>query len=277
MSTRLFGRRVVLQLGTESSTGKQYTDLRVVFDVQMKNDSTPTAAKIEAYNLNPNSVALAQADDAIARLLVGYRSQGGTDRLIFEGNPITNGVKLELRGQDRVLVLDCQDGGREYSSSRISESFSAPMKSSQIFQLCADRFVLTLGNVDAVVGDVSFPAGFALKGKVKDVLDRVAVMSGARWSIRDRTLQFWADGGSTGEEAVVFSASTGNLVGSPTITDDGVELTGLLAPTLRPGKPFRVESDQVNGDYVATDVQFKGDSGWATEFYVNLKGTPLAA
>jgi hypothetical protein len=195
--------------------------------------------------------------------------------LVFQGNPIAGGVKLDKRGPDRVLVVDAQDGGREYSTSHVSTSYATATTSGQVFTALAQALGLPLGTVDAVVSDISFPSGIALVGPVRSQLDRVAAMSGARWQIRDGALYVWAEGGTTGEEAVVFSASAGNLIGSPSITDDGVEVTALLAPSLRPGKPFRVESEDVNGDFVATEVEFRGDSGWATEFYVKAKGRAL--
>lgn len=277
MTTRLFGRRVVVQIGTTSATGKEFEALRIGFDVQMKDGSDPNKAKLELYNVNKDTVALAQRDDSIVRLLVGYRSQGDTDRLCFEGNPIDDGVKYEKRGVDRVLTIEAADGGREYATAHISTSFSTATTSRQVFQAAADIVGLPLGNVDAVVGDVSFPHGINLNGPAREVLNRVAALSNARWQIRDRTLQFWKVGESTGENAVLFSADAGNLVGSPSVTKDGVEVTGLLIPTLRPGKPFRVQSEQVNGDYVATEVSFRGDGGWEREFYVKAKGKPLAA
>jgi hypothetical protein len=275
MSTRLFGRRVVVELGTANATGKRYDGLRVSFAVKMSDDSTPNEAKIQIYNLAASTVATMQAADAVIRLLAGYDTQGGTDRLLFQGNPIDGGVKLEKRGQDRVLVVEAQDGGLEFSTSRIATSFATGTTSQQVFQALADQMGLPLGNIDAVVGDVSFPAGLVLNGKASDGLDRIAAMSGARWGIRDGTIQFWVDGESTGEEAVVFSTQAGNLIGSPTVTDTGVEVTALLAPTMRPGKPFRVQSEQVNGDYVATTVEFTGDSGFSTDFYTKAAGTPL--
>ena len=275
MSSRLFGRRVVVQLGTTTSTGKQYDELRVHFVVGMTDSSAPNAAKVELYGLAASTVAAMQSADAVLRLLVGYASEGGVPRLLFQGNPIRGGVKLEQRGTDRVLVVEAQDGGREYTASHVAESYSTGTTSGQLFAALADALGVPLGNVDAVVADVSFPHGLVLQGRAADQMDRVAAMSGARWQIRDGTLQVWKEGKSTGEAAVVFSAAAGNLIGSPTVTDDGVEITGLLAPTLRPGKPFRVESANVQGDYVATSVEFRGDSGWSTDFYVIVKGTPL--
>jgi len=275
MASRLFGRRVVLQLGTANATGKQYDELRVQFGVTMTDSSDPNTAKLQVYGLAASTVATMQASDAVVRLLVGYQSQGGVPRLLFQGNPITGGVRLERRGPDRVLSIEAQDGGREYTTAHVSESYATGTTSGQLFAALADRLGVPLGNVDAIVGDVAFPRGLAAVGRVSDQLGRLAAMSGARWQIRDGTLQVWPVGGSTGEQAVVFSSSAGNLIGSPTVTDEGVEITGLLAPTLRPGKPFRVEALDLQGDYVATSVEFKGDSGFATDFYVVAKGTPL--
>lgn len=272
---RLFGRRVIVELGTVGASGKRIEGLRIGFDVQMDDGSEPNKAKIEVYNASRETVAQMQAADAVVRLMVGYQSEGGAPRLLFQGNPIDAGVKLDTRGPDRVLVIEAQDGGREYSTSHISESYTTATTSGQVFTALAAALGCPLGNVSAVVGDVSFPHGFAAVGPVRHQLDRIAAMSGARWQIRDGALQVWPVGGSTGEGAVVFSADAGNLIGSPKPTDDGVEITALLAPTLRPGKPFRVQSEDVNGDYVATAVQFRGDSGWSREFYVTAKGAPL--
>lgn len=275
MASRLFGRQVVVQLGTTTTTGKSYDELRVQFGVTMSDSSDPNTAKLEVYGLAGSTVSAMQSPDAVVRLLVGYASQGGVPRLIFQGNPIKGGVRLERRGPERVLSIEAQDGGREYTSTHVSESYKTGTNSGQLFAALASALGVPLGNVDAVVSDVSFPYGLSLQGRAADQLDRVAAISGARWQIRDGTLQVWKDGGSTGEAAVVFSSATGNLVGRPKVTDEGVEITGLLAPTLRPGKPFRVEHPDVSGDYVATAVEFKGDSGWATDFYVVAKGRPL--
>lgn len=275
MSSLLYGRHVVVQLGTTTSTGREYDDLRVQFGVAMTDSSAPNTAKLEVYGLAAGTVAAMQSSDAVVRLLVGYRSQGGVPRLLFQGNPIRGGVHLERRGPDRVLVIEAQDGGREYTAGHVSESYGTGTNSGQLFAALATALGVPLGNVDAVVADVSFPHGLVLQGRVAEQLDRVAAMSGARWQIRDGSLQVWKVGGSTGEAAVLFSAAAGNLIGSPTVTDEGVEVTGLLAPTLRPGKPFRVESADVQGDYVATSLEFKGDSGFATDYYVVAKGAPL--
>lgn len=271
----LYGRRVFVDLGVEGGTAQRYEGVRIGFTVDGNDGSEPNKAAIEVYNASREALSRMQEDGAFIRLSAGYQSLGGA-RLLFEGQPIEGGVKLDRRGGvDRVLVVEAQDGGTVYRTSHIAESYATATTSGQLFAALADKMGVPLGSVDGVVGSVSFPYGISLTGPVRQHLDRVAAMSGARWQIRDGALQVWAIGGSTGEEAVLFSAAAGNLIESPKPTDDGIEVTALLAPTLRPGKPFRVESEFHSGNYVATEVKFRGDSGFSRDFYVTAKGTAL--
>lgn len=276
---KLFGRFVAVEIGTPDTTGRRWESidggLRIAFDVTMTDSSTPNDARIEMYGASQAVVARLQEPDAIVRLLIGYRSQGGIPRLVFTGNPIPNGVRREKRSQvERVVVIEAQDGGREFVSSHVSESFAEGTTTEQAFSFLIDKLEgIGIGNIDAVVGDISLPS-LVLTGRVPDQIDLIMEMSGAQWAIRDRVAQAWKRGSSTGEQSVVFSTESGNLIDvSP--TDDGVEVRGLIAPTLRPGKPFRVESELITGDFVAGAVGFKGDSGWATDYYVTARGTPV--
>jgi hypothetical protein len=117
--------------------------------------------------------------------------------------------------------------------------------------------------------------GVVLSGSARDALDSLCRSIGAEWFIRDGALQVTTAGGSTGEPAVVFSSATGNLIGSPSKTKEGCEVTGLISPTLRPGKPFSVVSESITGLYTADSVAFDGDSGWETPFYVTVRGVPF--
>lgn len=265
----LFGRQVILQLGTEGGTGKSFEGFRVTFDVKMSKSSTPNSAVIEAYNLNPASIALAQDPAAVVRLFVGY----DVPRQIFQGNPITNGVRLDRRGPDRVLRLELQDGGRAWQDARVSISYSTSTTLRQVYDAISAQLALPAGTV-RIAEDFTFPQGITLSGPVREVLDRLATSTSAEWFIRDGAIQWIGSGEDTGEQAVVFSAAAGNLVGSPVPKDNGVEVTALLAPSLRPGKVFSLESEDYNGLYVAGDVGFKGDSGWDRPFYVTTSGTP---
>ena len=268
----LFGRRVILQIGTEGDEGRSFEDLRIRFHIAMTDSSTPNKGKFEVYNIAPETAALARAEGCVIRLLAGYDPD--VPRLLFHGNPIDGGVTLQRMGPDRLLKLEAQDGGRAWRESALDVTYDAETSAEVIFAAAAEAMGLPLGTVDLGDGGVSLASGVSLSGPARTILDRVAAMTGAQWVIRDGTLVVWQQGSTTGESAVVFSVEAGNLIGAPTVKDGGVEVTGLLAPTMRPGKPFRVVSEYVSGDYTSEDVTFRGDSGFATDFYCVVTGKP---
>jgi hypothetical protein len=262
----LFGRKVRLEFGTPGTTGKAFDDLRIGFRVDMSRESTPNKARIVAYNFNADSVALLQKPDAVIRLLVGY----DVPRLIFEGNPIKHGVRQTHDGPDRILAIEAQDGGRAYQHARVDVSYAAQTSYRKVFDAVALATGLPLGTVQ--VPDGTFAQGLVLAGTARGALDTLAAATGCHWFIRDGVLHFLDADGDTGETAPVFSAKTGNLIGSPVPTDDGLEVRALLDPSVRPGRKFKVEAREHTGVYVARDVTFEGDNGYETPFYVTTTG-----
>lgn len=264
-----FGRQVVLEFGLPGQQGRRFRDLSVTFKVEMTQTATPNTAHIEARNLGADSVALLQRDDVVVRLMVGYDAP----RLIFQGDPIRNGVDERYEGTDRVLRMQLQDGGRTFRLGRVSVSFATATTLGQVLDAVTDQLGLPLGvqDVDRTVG---LGRGVVLQGPARQVLDHIAEASGSRWSIIDGALNIVSRTGQLTDQAVVFSADRGNLVGSPSRKDKGtVEVKGLITPSLRPGKPFRVESAFLTGDYIATEVDFVGGLR-DQDFYVVARGRP---
>ena len=264
----MLGRQVILEFGAPGEQGRRFRDLSISFRVSMTQTATPNEAVIVARNLSADSVALLQRNDVVVRLHVGYDAP----RLIFQGEPVRDGVEERYDGVDRVLELQCQDGGRVYRASRVSLSYATTTRVGQAFDDVADALGLPLGVVQ-IDRDIDLGPGLVLRGPAREVLDQLADASGARWSIIDGTLNVLVRGEALTETAVVFSERQGNLIGGPARKDGGVEVRGLIAPSLRPGKPFRVESAFVSGDYVATEVEFEGGLR-EPNFYVIARGRP---
>lgn len=264
----LFGRQVVLQLGTEASRGREFAEHRVSFRVNMRRTGSPNTGSIVAYNLSEESVALIQQPQAVVRLLAGYT----VPRLIFRGSPVKNGVRIEKQGPNRLLKIEAADGGRQLKSSRITVSFATQVTFREVFDAVAAQLGLPLGTISIDDDAITYPNGIVLIGLVRDVLERLAVSTDRHIFIRDGALHAIPRDGDTGEVAVVFSSELGNLIGSPSPKDDGIEVRALLEPSIRPGRPFVVKSRRYNGVYIARDVTFVGDSGWDQAFYVIVTG-----
>ncbi len=267
----LFDRQVILEIGQPGQPGKQFRDLRISFTVDMSRSRNPNTSTIEAYNLNERSIAAAQRDGAVVRLLAGY----DVPRLIFQGEAVKNGVWSEQQGPDRVLHFEGQDGGSRYRAARVDVTFSTATTLGQVLDAVTAQLGLPLGTI-RVDRTIQFPQGVALRGPARDVLDRIAAAQDQDWFVRDGALQIVPRNGATGETVVELSAARGNLIGSPRAKDNGIEVTDLLEPSLRPGRRFVVHSKNFNGIYIAHDVRFRGDSGFGNDYFVTVTGREAA-
>jgi len=261
-----------VRVGT-SAAGDRGLDID--FAVEHTDASEPNKARITIWNPAPRTVAEAQDPEAEIRLMVGHAGGGdGVARQIFKGNPTRGGVRYDRQagGASRALVIEARDGGRAYSTGRVSRSYATATTPRQVFDDLAAEVGLSLGSVD--LGEASeFPGGLALAGTVRRHLDELAASLGRRWFVRDGALYVVAEGEPTGAGVTLFSSTEGNLVGSPVPTDKGIEVRALIAPTLRPGKLFRVESADYSGVYRCTDLSFEGSS-YGGPFYVVARGRP---
>jgi len=265
----LWQRQVTVQIGKVGEAGQSWSNLRTVFDVKHTPTGTPNKAKITVYNPPEDTASLAQEKGAIVQLFAGHE----VPQLIFRGNPVKKGVDEAKDTVDRILTIEAQDGGREYQAAHVNISFSTETSVAQILAEAQAQLGLVPGTIQ-VDDDQRLSKGFAYSGPAHVLLDRIALMNEAGWWISDGTLQIVPKDGDTGEpNVVVFSPVTGNLIGRPKRKDDDlVEVTGLIAPNIRPGRNYVVEGDYEAGAYTAKDVQFQGDSGFDNPFYVIASG-----
>jgi len=119
--------------------------------------------------------------------------------------------------------------------------------------------------------------GQVLSGSSKDIMDNFAEEYGFSWSIQDGEIIITPEQEPLeGDEAVLVTAATG-MIGSPTITEIGVDVTTLLNPRLLPNRGFIIESinaevtignlffrnvkrTTAEGFYKIQEVVFRGDS-----------------
>lgn len=271
----LFGRQVIVRLGPAGGQGRELSGLRIGFQVKLSASSSTNSATITIYNPAPDTISAIQDPTAVVELLAGY----SVARLRFRGNPTPGGVSIARQGPDRILKIEAQEAGYAWRTARVSVSYADAVDLETVYADVSAQLGLPAAVV-RVPAAVSFAPGLVLTGLASEVLDRLAQMSGSQLFTRDGGVCFIEAGGDTGEVAPVFSAASGNLIGSPTPTavsgstsSNGIRVRALLDADLRPGQKFQVESESYNGTYTATDVQMAGDSGFAQDFYLDATGT----
>ncbi len=274
----IFGRQVTVTMGQAGAQGVALSDLRVSFRVEMSQSSVPNTAKIRLWNPNPASIALLESGPLpTVQLAVGYSdplqpAPTAIPRLIFTGDVVKDGLTVQKEGPDRIVEIEAQDGGTAYQTARINVSFATPTTISAVVTAVAAQLALPIGLVQ-VVPDLTLPNGGVFSGQARDVLDRLAATVGGAWWISDGVFFFAPTVAPLALPAPVFSSTLGNLIGSPKKKDrGGVEVRALLDASMRPGGSFLLVSTTIGGTYIASDVIFEGDSGFAAPFYVTTVG-----
>jgi hypothetical protein len=228
------------------------------------------------YNLSPESVALFEVATNVVKVDVGYREYSGNDgvpnlRTVFAGNPETAKMRYRKSGGDWRLDVLIRDGGHAIDYGRLDVSYSTPTPVSKVITDLAKAMNLATGTIDA--GAVPDLRRFVYSGAARDALDMLVCSAGEgrQWFVRDSTLHVMGRGGSTPEQAVVFSSETGNLLEAPTTLEKGgVEFVGMMEPSIRVGCVVKVESKRVTGFYRVTGVAFRG-SNYDGAFSVKIK------
>lgn len=272
MSTQ-YKRAYELLLISQEGESKSIKDLRVNFEITKTVLSFPNLAKISIYNPNEDTLSLLEEKYSSVVLNAGYE---GNLRLIYKGQ-IRNVYQTKL-GVDRIVTFYSGDGERDFQTAIFNKTFSENVSISAAIKEVINSFKeVTIGTINGLPQVADKLRGQTLSGSSKDILDNFAEEYGFTWSIQDgEVIVTPVEEPLQDEEAVLINASTG-MIGSPTVTDIGANVTCLLNPRLLPNKAVKIESvnselqlsgllfrevktTRGEGTYKIQEVVFKGDS-----------------
>lgn len=254
----LFGRQWALTIGD-----RQWTDLRVVFEVNRNLNKHPDPAQITVYNLANQTRSGFRGGEQV-RLVAGY---GGAAGLIYAGT-LTE-ITAQRDGTDYAVSLSCRDGDEAYRRT-VCKSFatSAPLRI-VVGELVSAMGLTLASGADPLLAGLSTRGAVAQVGYAQDILDRLIRPFGLRYCILDGTVVILQGAGSTAEDAILLTPQTG-LVGSPepmvdrdvprTSKTPRLRLTSLLQPGFVPGRRVALQGVQYAGVYRVDRMIHKGDS-----------------
>jgi len=247
--------------------------LRVNFEITKSILSFPNLARITLYN--PNQDTLSALEEKYTRIVLNAGYEGDL-RLLFKGD--VRNVFQTKTGRDRLLTIYSGDGEKSWQNATfnktLSESLSVSSAIQEVLKTFSDVNIGTLQGLPQVADKIR---GQVLSGSSKDIMDNFAEEYGFSWSIQDGEIIITPEQEPLeGDEAVLVTAATG-MIGSPTITEIGVDVTTLLNPRLLPNRGFIIESlnadvaignlffrnikrTSAEGLYKIQEVVFRGDS-----------------
>jgi hypothetical protein len=264
--TQLYGREYVLTIGS-----RQWTDLRMSFEVKRTLAKYPDPATITIYNLSAATRASFSRGDEV-RLVAGYKDNAG---LLYSGQ--LQDMVVARDGPDWATTVTVRDGDNAWRT-QVNTRFA----SSTPLQIAVQRMASAMGlqilptSLPLLAGR-SVRSGSVHVGNGHDAMSRLLTPWSLRWLIQDGVLIVLPSDGATSQTAIVLSPDTG-LVGSPEpMTDKAAKpfkkngaaqaktgkrmrLTSLLQPGLTPGRLVVLESTQYVGTYRVDSAIHRGDS-----------------
>jgi len=241
-------------------------DIKIGFSVSKSISSQANSAEIRIWNLAESSRnAIGKELDQIT-LEAGYMPPTGGDNvgIIFKGQ--IRDPKHTREGPDIITTLTCGDGDAAFRRARISKTFPAGTKVEDV----VEGVFQELEKDGVSRGEWRFPDDlqpyrrpYSMCGSCKRELDTIGRGKGFYWSVQNGAMEVIPADGFVGG-MVLITPQTG-MIDVPTITDNGIEVSCLLNPEIRPGRRVRVESQVLEmnaegGVYRVADVTFSGDN-----------------
>jgi len=255
-------------------------DIKIAFDVGKSISSTQNYARIQIWNLTESHRnSMGKELDNIT-LEAGYMppTGGGNVGIIFKGQ--IRDVEHKREGPDIITEISCGEGDKAFRKATISKSYKA---GTEVKEVVEDIYKeLEKEGVDR--GEWKFPEDlpkfkrpYTVCGSCKREMDTLSRSKDFYWSVQNGALEIIPSDGFVGS-VILVTPQTG-LVGTPTITDNGIKVIALLNPAIRPNRPVRVESDTLemnaeNGEYRVSECVYSGDNREG-DFIVSIVGESI--
>jgi len=270
---RLYKRSYELVITPNEGESKTIRNLRINFEITKSVLSFPNLAKITIYNPNEDTLSLLNKKYTKIYLNAGYGDNMG---LLFKGE-LRNLIPSKF-GVDRAVVIYAGDGERDWQNSLFNKTFTENVSIKAAIEDVLKTFKeTTIGIIEGIPDIADKLLGHTLSGSSKDILDNFAEEYNFDWNIQDGEITIAPTSEALlPDEAVLINSATG-MIGSPTVTEIGADVTTLLNSKLLPNRAFKIESISVDiqlgnlffrdikkttaeGIYKIQEVIFKGDS-----------------
>jgi len=229
-----YKRKYELIIGADS--GVKLSGLRVKFEVTKDLTGYPNLAKIQIFNLSKSTRARIKKEFDKVIFNAGYEDNV---KLLFKGQ-IRNVTHLK-QGVDIITTIFAHDGAKDFDTAKVNISFKEGTQVKQIVEHVIGTFKETAhGVIEGLDGLGDRLQGVTLSGSSKDVMDQLAEENNFEWNITDEAINVIPKN-ETIDKTFLITSATG-MLGSPTLTEIGADVTMLLNPELIPNGKLKVES-----------------------------------
>lgn len=266
---------------TVNPGGIQKHELKIAFNISKGVSSSANTAEIEIYNLTESHRNSIGREFDEVTLEAGYLppSGGGNVGIIFRGQ--IRDVEHTRDGPNIVTRISCGDGDRALRKATMAKSYPKGTPVKTVLEDAyteLEKYGVTRGEWKLPDGmEPNFKRPYYACGSCSRQLDTLGRGHGFYWSLQNQTMEIIPGDGFVG--GLVLITPQSGMIGVPTITDNGVKVSALLNPAIRPNRRVKVESqvlemNAANGVYRVSQCDYSGDN-MDGDFQVDITGESI--
>ena len=250
--------------------GLTITESRIAFSVDRQPDASQCRAEIRIYGLSDTNETIISERGGEVRLDAGYPMTIAT---ILDG-PIQR-ITRYREAEARVVRMVVGDVARRAGAAPVlsgvsSRSYAGAVDLATIVHdLTADMGLLA--DVDEL--PAATIRDYAVSGPSTAALTDLLADYGAAWYEDSGVVKVRVKGRPRASAPTVEVSQALGMLGTPTATDEGMDVRLLLTPIVEIGSRVLLRSARVSGDYMAVRVRHDGDT-WEGPFETNLELRP---
>ncbi len=272
-----FGRQYRLDVGDRRFEGTDSTALKITFEVERDSKRYPNKCAISLYNLARPTIHALQANGNLpVRLEVGYRRPGLSQ--IFFGE--LRRVTTRIEKTETITPLFGGDATTPLSTATIARTFPKGTPIGSVLEALVTSLGLGTGNLRPVAAAKfagrTLSRALTISGGTADELQEFTRSYGLSWSVQAGAFTIQDIGAPVPVTSGVLLNKESGLLDSPTVDPKTKNVSGkaFLQPALLPGAAFEVDSEFVQGRYIAGKTKHSGD--WSSnDWHVEFEGKPL--
>jgi len=257
-------------------------EMKIEFTITKSISSAQNAAEIKIYNLAEKTRnSIGKELDSIT-LSAGYMPPGeaGNVGIIFKG--AIRDVEHRREGTNIITIISCGDGDAAFRRATISKSYPAGTPVKDVIDDIAKELEakgLSRGEVKLpeAVEKKTFKRPYVACGSCVREMDTISRGNGFYWGSQNETLEIVPSDGFVGTVALI-TPETG-MIGTPALTDNGVRVSALLNPEVRPNRRVQLKSDTLemnaqDGMYRVSTCTYSGDN-YDGDFKIEITGEAI--
>lgn len=232
------------------SDGISLSDFRIRFSVEQQTLQSPPVMDVTITNLSDQTVKKIKDEGSKVTLDAGYEDGHG---IIFKGQIIQKRSGRE-NPVDTYLNILSQGGDQAYNHAVVSKTLSAGHTFKDQVDVILEAFKpfgITAGHISDL-GTKKMPRARVMFGMARDVMRTIAISTGTSWFIHNDELNVIKDKETTPGNVTVLNSRTG-MIGLPTQTIDGISVTALLNPAIRPGSLIQINQSDIQAAKFSAD------------------------